>query len=81
MATITFQMADKDVVRLLSYLLHSGAGSGMLMVDVRFRRQPKQEDGRMDLIWEVDLLPDNGGIYRKLLHGGQGEKGVYDNQG
>ena len=31
--------------------------------------------------WEVESLPNNGGIYRMLLEGGQDEKGVHNNQG
>ena len=81
MATITFQMADKDMARLLRHLLDSGAEPGLLMIAVRLRRQSKQEDGRMDLIWEVEMLPDNGGIYRMLLEGGYGDEGIHDNQG
>jgi hypothetical protein len=34
-----------------------------------------------NLRWEVESLPNNGGIYRILLEGGQSEKGVHDNQG
>lgn len=79
MATITFQMTDKDVARLLRHLLDSGAEPS-LMITVRLRRRPKQEDGRMDLIWEVEMLPDNGGIYRTLLEGGYGDEGIHDNQ-
>jgi len=70
MATITFEMADKDVARLLKHLLDSGAEPSLLAVTVHLRRRPKQEDGRMDLIWEVQILPDDGGIYRMLLEGG-----------
>lgn len=79
MATITFQMIDKDVARLLRHLLDSGAEPG-LMITVRLRRRPKQEDGRMDLIWEVEMLPDNGGIYRTLLEGGYDDEGIHNNQ-
>ena len=59
-------MADKDMARLLRHLLDSGAKPGLLMIAVRLRRRPKQEDGRMDLIWEVEMLSDNGGIYKFL---------------
>ena len=31
--------------------------------------------------WEVESLPNNGGIYKILLQGGQNEKGTHDNQG
>lgn len=31
--------------------------------------------------WEIESLPDNSGIYRILLEGGQSEKGVHDTQG
>jgi hypothetical protein len=80
MATITFQMADKDVARLVRHLLDSGPEAGLLMISVRLRRRRTQEDGRMDLIWEVEMLPDNGGIYRMLLQGGKNED-VHNNQG
>lgn len=81
MATITFQMADKDVARLLKHLLGSGAEPGLVLITVRLRRRVRQEDGGMDLIWEVETLPDNGGIYPMLLEGGQDEKGIHNNQG
>ena len=29
--------------------------------------------------WEVESLPDNGGIYRIILKGGQNEKSAHDN--
>lgn len=80
MATITFQMTDKDVARLLRHLLDSGTESGLLTIGVRLRRRSKQEGPRMDLIWEVEMLPDNGGIYRTLLEGGQSEKDIDHNQ-
>lgn len=80
MTKITFQMAGKDVARLLRYLLDSGAEPGLLMISVRLRRGPQQQDGRMDLIWEVEMLPDNGGIYRTLLEGGSGHEGIHDSQ-
>ena len=70
MATITFEMADKDVARLLKHLLDSDTEPSLLAVTVHLRRRGKQEDGRMDLIWEVQILPDDGGIYRMLLEGG-----------
>ena len=72
MATITFQMADKDVARLLRYLFDSGAEPAV-RITVRLRRRPKQVDRPMDLIWEVEMMPDNGGIYRTLLEGGKSE--------
>ena len=81
MATITFQMADKDVARLLKHLLDSGAEPVQLMINIRLRRRPKQEDGWMNLIWEVEMLPNSGGIYRTLLEGGYGDEGIHDNQG
>ena len=31
--------------------------------------------------WDVETLPDDGGIYRMLLKGGHDEKGIYHNQG
>ena len=80
MATVTFQMADKDMARLIRHLLDSGAKPSLLMIAVRLRRQSKQEHERMDLVWEVEMLPDNGGIYRMLLEGGYGDEGIHDNQ-
>ena len=77
---ITFQMADKDVARLLRHLLDSSASPGLLMITVRLKRGPRREDGRMDLIWEVQMLPDDGGIYRMLLEGGYGNGGIHNNQ-
>ena len=42
-----------------------------------------QQGGSMEpnLQWEVEALPDNGGIYRILLEGGQHEEGIHYNQG
>jgi hypothetical protein len=42
-----------------------------------------QQGGSMEpkLRWEVESLPNNGGVYRILLKGGQGGKGIHDNQG
>ena len=31
--------------------------------------------------WEVEFLPDNGGIYRMLLKGGRSEEGIHHNEG
>ncbi|MFC1999967.1 hypothetical protein ACFLXE_04320 [Chloroflexota bacterium] len=31
--------------------------------------------------WKLESLPNNGGIYRMLLEGGQDGKGAHDNQG
>lgn len=42
-----------------------------------------QQGGSMEpnLRWEVESLPNNGGIYKILLRGGQKEKGSHSNQG
>ena len=37
--------------------------------------------GEQPIRWESENLPNNGGIYRILLEGGQSEKGVHNNQG
>lgn len=42
-----------------------------------------EQGGSMEpnLRWEVESLPNNGGIYRILLQGGQNEKGSHNNSG
>ena len=80
MATVTFQMADKDVARLLRYLFDSGAEPGV-RIAIHFTRRPRQGDGPMNLAWEVEMLPNNSGIYKILLKGGQDEEGIHDDQG
>ena len=79
MATVTFQMTDKDLAGLLKSLFDLG-GEARMQVIVHLRRRPKQTDRPMELVWEVEMLPDNGGIYRILLEGGQDEKDIHDNQ-
>jgi len=79
MATVTFQMNDKDLAGLLKSLFDLGA-EARVQVMVHLRRRPKQTDRPMELVWEVETLPDNGGIYRILLEGGQSEKDIHPNQ-
>jgi hypothetical protein len=40
-----------------------------------------QQGGSMQppIDWQVEMLPNNGSIYRMLLEGGQDGKGVHDN--
>lgn len=42
-----------------------------------------QQGGIMEptLRWEIESLPNNGGIYKILLTGDQNEKGFHNNQG
>lgn len=35
----------------------------------------------LNLRWEVESLPHNGGIYRMLMEGGQDEEGIHNNSG
>ena len=79
MATVTFQMNDKDLAGLLKSLFDLGA-EARIQVIVHLRRRPKQTDRPMELVWEVEMLPDNGGIYRILLEGGQSEEDIHNNQ-
>ena len=79
MATVTFQMTDKDLAGLLKSLFDLGA-EARVQVMVHLRRRPKQTDQPMELVWEVEMLPDNGGIYRALLEGGQSEQDIDHNQ-
>ena len=73
MATVTFRMNDKDLAGLLRSLFDLGV-EARIQVMVHLRRRPKQTDRPMELVWEVEMLPDNGGIYRSLLEGEQSEK-------
>ena len=75
MATVTFQVTDKDLAGLLKSLFDLGT-EAKVQVMVHFKRRPKQTDRPMELTWEVEMLPDNGGIYRMLLEGGQNEKDI-----
>jgi hypothetical protein len=79
MATITFQVTDKDLAGLLRSLFDPSA-EAKVQVMVHFRRRPKRADQTMNLIWEVEMLPDNGGIYRTLLEGDRGQKDIHNNQ-
>jgi len=78
MATVTFQMTDKDLAGLLRSLFDLGA-EAKVQVMIHLRRRPKQTDRPMNLVWEVEMLPDNGGIYRSLLEGEQSEKDIHNN--
>jgi hypothetical protein len=42
-------------------------------------RRLKQENQGPDLHWEIESLPNDGGIYRILLEGGRDEDGVHNN--
>ena len=79
MATVTFQMTDKDLGGLLRSLFGLGA-EARVQVMVHLRRRPKQTDRPMDLVWDVEMMPDNGGVYRLLLEGGKDES-THENQG
>ncbi len=80
MATITFEIANKDIARLLTCLSESDTES-TISVRIRMARRRKGEYGPIELVWQVKFLPDNGGIYRILMEGGQDEKGIYDYKG
>lgn len=56
---------------------------GMAEVDDTLFLSWLQQGGSMEpnLHWEVESLPNNGGIYKILLTGGRNEEGVHDNQG
>ena len=79
MATVTLQMTDKDLVGFLRSLFDLGA-EARVQIMVHLKRRPKQTDRPMELVWEVEMLPDNGGIYQILLEGRQSEKDIHHNQ-
>lgn len=79
MATVTFQIMDKDLARLLGSLFGLGT-EARVEVMVHLRRRPKQTDRPMDLVWDVEMMPDNGSVYRLLLEGSKDE-GSHENQG
>lgn len=72
MATITFEMAKNDVARFLSYFAEC-SGEPTIRVRVRLARRARDEHQTINLVWELEMLQDNGGIYRILLEGGQDE--------
>ena len=81
MATITFEMADKDVETLLRRLAES-SGEPIIWVRVRLAHRARGEHQPISLIWEVEMIPNNGGVYRMLLEGGQHEQeGSYNHSG
>ena len=71
-------MTDKDITGLLRSLFDLGA-EAKVQVMVHLRRRPKQTDRPMDLVWDVEIMPDNGGIYRLLLERDKGED-THENQ-
>jgi hypothetical protein len=70
---------DKDLARLLGSLFGLGT-EARVEVMVHLRRRPKQTDRPMDLVWDVEMMPDNGSVYRLLLEGSKDE-GSHENQG
>jgi hypothetical protein len=56
-------------------------GEQVILIRVRLVRRKVGEDEPLALVWEVEMLPNNGGIYKILLKGGRDEKGVHNNQG
>ena len=79
MATVMFQMTDKDLAELLRSVFDLGA-EAKVQVMVHLRRRPKQPDRPMGLVWDVEMMPDNGGVYRLLLDGGK-DGGSHENHG
>lgn len=58
-------------------------GQGVVEVDDTVFFSWLQQVGSIepDLRWEVESLPNNGGIYRILLRGGKNEESCHNNQG
>jgi len=77
---IAFDIPHQVVTAALDYISRSTA-DGEMRIKVRLVQRAIHERQPLNLLWEVEMLPNNGGIYRILLEGGQDEKGVHDNQG
>lgn len=59
------------------------SGEGLLKVDDTLFVLWLQQGGSIEpeLKWEKESLPNNGGIYKMLLRGGEHEESVHDRQG
>ena len=75
---VTFEIPTKVAKRLLGYIAE-GSTEPEVIVKVRLVRR-RGELQAPYILWEVELLPHNGGIYQILLEGGRNEKGIHDNQ-
>lgn len=62
---------------------HSESNHGTAKVDDTLFLSWLLQGGSMErnLHWEVESLPNNGGIYKILLTGGENEEGFHNNQG
>jgi hypothetical protein len=72
MATLTFQITNKDLAGLLKSLFDLGS-EPKVQVMVHLRRRPRQTDLPINLVWEVEIMSDNGGVYGLLLGGDKEE--------
>ena len=76
---ITLDVPTRVAQELLGYITDSSPESELVvtvrLVQRRGRPQPPH------IVWEVELLPSNGGIYRMLLERGANEKGIHYYQG
>lgn len=80
MAIVTLQMTDKDLAGFLRSLFDLGA-EARVQIMIHLKRRPKQADLPMELVWEVEVLPSNGDIYRNLLEEGDSNEDLHGNQG
>jgi len=65
---IVIELPTKVATAILDYIT---AGSTQPEVVVKVRLAPKRDKPQPPrILWEVELLPNNGGVYRKLLQGG-----------
>lgn len=65
---IVIDLTTKIAKEILDYIAE---GSAEPEVVIKVRLAPKRgEPQSLPIVWEVEFLPNNGGIYRSLLKGG-----------
>lgn len=65
---VVFDIPTKVAKRLLSYIAE-GSTEPEVIVKVRLVHR-REEPQAPHILWEVEFLPNNSGIYRMLLEGG-----------
>lgn len=65
---VIFDIPTKVAKRLLSYI-DEGNTEPEVIVKVRLVHR-REEPQAPQILWEVEFLPNNDGIYRMLLEGG-----------
>jgi hypothetical protein len=82
---LAFWLSPRLMRKLKAFAVEKQAESSQVVaeVDDTLFLSWLQRGGSLEpnLRWEMESLPNNGGIYRMLLEGGQDGKGVHNNQG